>query len=257
MTVPRDFWLGTTEVTQGQWHEIFPRRSPQRARQASRLRGFSTSPATPTSSSDTSSEPCYLIEGYRLFRPDGPLRGLSSAHRGGVGVRRRAGEDHLYSGGPDIAEVGWYGSPGLMSAMDPEAPPGNAEDSSHPVGLLKPNACGLYDMSGNLAEWAWRLEDEEDQLVPADTREQILRGGHWASYSRAARVHTRWGEDIHAKGNTTGFRLARTAPEPRERYAALAGPPGAGGLSPPQSISVIQGQQQRGEIVSGGCRPQS
>ncbi len=56
--------------------------------------------------------------------------------------------------------------------------------SPHPVGLKKPNAFGLFDMSGNVAEWCWDwFAAEYDQADldnphgPAPGRWRVLRGG--------------------------------------------------------------------------------
>ncbi|MCR4681218.1 MAG: formylglycine-generating enzyme family protein [Bacteroidales bacterium] len=46
---------------------------------------------------------------------------------------------YKFSGSDDIAEVAWFKK--------------NSDNNLHPVGLLKPNELGLYDMSGNVYEW--------------------------------------------------------------------------------------------------------
>ena len=52
----------------------------------------------------------------------------------------RAGESHAYAGSDDVDAVAWYD--------------GNSDGRAHPVGTKSPNAWGLYDMSGNVREYA-------------------------------------------------------------------------------------------------------
>lgn len=51
----------------------------------------------------------------------------------------RGGEDFDYAGSNNLDEVGWY--------------IGNSDNKTHPVAQKKANGYGLYDMSGNVAEW--------------------------------------------------------------------------------------------------------
>ena len=73
----------------------------------------------------------------------------------------------------------------------------NSERMTHPVGRLKPNAWGLYDMSGNVAEWcqdwmdAYTKEAQENPHGPREGENKILRGGHYNSTSPACTVYDR------------------------------------------------------------------
>ena len=49
-------------------------------------------------------------------------------------------QGYKYSGSNNIDEVAWYN--------------GNSNNSMHPVGEKQPNELGIYDMSGNVREWA-------------------------------------------------------------------------------------------------------
>ncbi len=101
----------------------------------------------------------------------------------------------------------------------------NSDNRSHPVGRLKPNDWGLFDMHGNV--WVWCQErhlepeidrpsaaamtqDKEDILEVSDKDYRLLRGGSFynpSAYVRAAERY--WYMPTHHFRNI-GFRVACT-----------------------------------------------
>ena len=89
------------------------------------------------------------------------------------------------------------------------------------AGSLPPNAWGLHEMHGNLAEWtADRYADEAyaargplvlDPILPADADDpHTLRGGDWYKPARNARAAAREIGSPRTRSNRIGFRVART-----------------------------------------------
>lgn len=97
-----------------------------------------------------------------------------------------------------------------------------------PVGSFKPNAFGLYDMHGNVAQWVEDCWHENYQGAPADgsawtngyCREHVIRGGTWAGFSenQRAAVRGRIGDD---RGAYWGFRVARRLTPPERGATGL------------------------------------
>ncbi len=103
---------------------------------------------------------------------------------------------------------------------------GNAGKKTHPVGIKKPNAWGLYDMHGNVAEWCsdpydkdyYKSSPAKNPRGPADGEKYVLRGGSFLSSEKACRAAARAAEnpgftDACFPSETIGFRCARKAPK--------------------------------------------
>ena len=102
----------------------------------------------------------------------------------------------------------------------------NASKMTHPVAELKPNAWGLYDMLGNVAEWcndiyaegSYAQSAERNPTGPAAGKLYVLRGGAWNSTAAACRSAARVGEapgfqDACFARDAIGFRCVRPQPK--------------------------------------------
>jgi formylglycine-generating enzyme required for sulfatase activity len=92
----------------------------------------------------------------------------------------------------------------------------NSGGVTHAVGLLKPNAWGIYDMLGNVAEWVqdsfgegyYKSSPAVDPQGP-EGGTSVLRGGSWRYDGGYSRVSERDFARRTIKSETNGFRCAR------------------------------------------------
>ena len=73
------------------------------------------------------------------------------------------------------------------------------KESAAPVGILKPNGYGLYDITGNAWEWCQDWYD-------SDKDSRALRGGYWVSNTINLRVARRTNYPPDSRGSSLGFR---------------------------------------------------
>ena len=96
----------------------------------------------------------------------------------------------------------------------------NACGTTHPVGMLAPNAWGLFDMHGNVWEWCEDLWHENYEGAPTDgaptdgspsvegdSPYRVLRGGSWSNHHFYARAVYRFLDHPASRGDFVGFRV--------------------------------------------------
>ena len=127
---------------------------------------------------------------------------------------------------------------------------GNSEEKYHPVGSRKPNAWGVYDMHGNVAEWVLdgyaadayaRLKGKSARcpLVPAKAiHPRVVRGGSWRDAAKLLRSAARARSSAkysmrdpqfpksiwwHTDADFVGFRVVRPLRRPTAKEPARYG----------------------------------
>jgi serine/threonine-protein kinase len=123
----------------------------------------------------------------------------------------RAGSSTAYHFGDDPSELGRY-------AWSSDTSGGK----THPVGQLKPNAWGVYDLYGNVWEWVadaydpayYRTGPNLDPRCSEGVGEYVLRGGGWGEFGnwRWCRSATRGRRAPDMLKNYHGLRVVCTVP---------------------------------------------
>ncbi|MBF0137842.1 MAG: formylglycine-generating enzyme family protein [Magnetococcus sp. DMHC-1] len=95
---------------------------------------------------------------------------------------------------------------------------GNSRNEMHPVGQLRPNAFGLYDMLGNVWEFVQDAYHEQayskhapvDPLFEGSNANRVYRGGSWDGTAWYVRCSNRGGISREERFESLGFRVARS-----------------------------------------------
>ena len=105
-----------------------------------------------------------------------------------------------FAGSSNINDVAWYGE--------------NSGITSHAVATKKPNALGLYDMCGNVAEWCWDYYTPTlpngsftNPHGPSIGDAHVKRGGSWLDDPQQCTVFYRSGSAANGKSSSLGFRV--------------------------------------------------
>ena len=184
VTLTHSFWLGATEVTQGQWQQV--------TGQVPSLHLGTELPVERVSWSD-----CQVFLARLARTSHAPVRLPSEAE---WEYACRAGTSTAFHGDP--VALSWNRA--------------NAQGQEHPVATRTANPWGLSDMYGNVWEWCQdayaplTAQPETDPLV-ADGFQHVIRGGSYRFEASDCRSALRDGASSAVRRDSIGLRLAITA----------------------------------------------
>ncbi|MEM7558029.1 MAG: SUMF1/EgtB/PvdO family nonheme iron enzyme [Planctomycetota bacterium] len=192
VSLTQPYYIGVTEVTQGQWEAIMGTRPWADSESAGNGSNF---PATYVTYEDVN-EFC-----RRLSKKEGLAYRLPTEAEWEFAAR--GGTKSVFFFGDDPKELDAYGW--------------HSENSSgaQQVAQLKPNAFGLYDTCGNVFEWCsdWHSENyysqspKMDPTGPASGERKVKRGGSWFNTARFCRSAFRDDTVLMKSASDVGFRI--------------------------------------------------
>lgn len=203
-----DYYIGQTEVTQELWNAVT----------GQPFSHFEDDPKLPVE--DVTWDECMgfieMLQQKTAMKFCLPTEAQwEFAARGGL-----RSKGYEYAGSDQAEEVAWFGAGTrpddgvfrdtirLKEYLD------TSLAHTFPVAQKHPNELGIYDMSGNVAEWVadfyapYAAGRQKNPKGPAYGKEHVYRGGCWYFGSWASRVAQRSGAPTAAHFCNLGFRLA-------------------------------------------------
>ena len=207
-TLSRGFWLGKTEVTQGQWEQVMET-SPWKGNEELAKAGENYA-VTYVSQVDALEFCRKLTEQERLAGRLSENEAYTLPSEAQWEYACRAGTTTKYSFGNNAFKLGdyaWYGD--------------NAFDAgrryAQEVGRKAANPWGFHDLHGNVWEWCLdgydgKVPGGRDPLVTTG-KDRVMRGGSWGDTAGLARsALRRWFTPMQRDCNI-GFRVALISSE--------------------------------------------
>ena len=200
--ITKPFYLGVTEVTQGQWKSVMGTEPWSRETYVKEGSDYAASCV----SWDDAVTFC-----ERLSRKEGATYRLPTEAEWEYACR--AGTTTLFHFGDDLSRLGEY------AWFDDNADE-VGEEYAHRVGQKKPNPWGLYDMHGNVYEWCSDLYNKDfyANSPPADPRgplvatDRVNRGGCWIDTAGNCGASPRNWDEPTIRVYNLGFRVAADPP---------------------------------------------
>jgi formylglycine-generating enzyme required for sulfatase activity len=196
VTISRPFFMGMFQVTQSQYESV-----------AGVNPSYKKGPSNPVEqiSWEDAKNFCQKLSLLPSERAAGRVYRLPTEAEWEYSCRAGSTTSYCFGDDPaNLAEYAWYYS--------------NSQSSHHPVGQRKPNAWGLFDMHGNVAEWCsdWygpqTTQSIADPVGPSQGLERVYRGGSFLGAAKNCQSTNRLGHNPYTRYNYIGFRLAMNAP---------------------------------------------
>jgi formylglycine-generating enzyme required for sulfatase activity len=199
VTISNDYYLGAYEVTQTQYQTVVGN-NPS-CYQGALVGNQNADLPVENVSLDDAVEFCKKLSELPEEKKAGRVYRLPTESEWEYACR--AGSKTIYSFDDEeglLPEYGWFKR--------------NSSQRTHTVGLLEPNAWGLYDMHGNVWEWCsdWYGEYPKgavsDPTGPTMGTDRVNRGGCWLYLAANCRSASRnWAKSSYQDG-LLGFRVA-------------------------------------------------
>lgn len=214
VTIPEPFAAGVREVTFGEWDACFEAGGCSRQLEDNGW-GRGERPAIMVSWNDAQEYLKWLSE------ETGEVYRLPSESEWEYFAR--AGEAGDWLGGSPAAICEFANIAGEESGFDWRHP--SCSDpfavGTAPAGSFRPNAFGLYDVIGNVAEWTADCMNLSYLDAPVDGRawgrgmcgSHMTRGGSWLTGSKDIRLPSRFNLRSGDRNDFTGFRVVRRIDE--------------------------------------------